>query len=321
MDFYERVMWMTPSNGLYYYKVYGLNIASEIELSELITLSQKDHIDVYIIRKTMSDEIKAAQRNNIHFQFLANDIWYEIEDLGTFHAKEGRIIEVDCAEDKDPQLVKGYLLGTAFSCIMAQREQITIHGGTIVINHKAIIFTGDSGAGKSTLTTTLRNQGYGFLADDVSVTALNNLERFIVQPAYPQQKLCHDTMTQLGYTPSNYVKIDEERDKYLLPVKDQFIFQPMPLGGLVEISIGTGPHVELIEIKGKEKLKILFRNIYRQSIWSYLPMPTHYFKQCMLFVQQIPIYKLQRPAEKYTVDEQIKQLLKTIQKQGVEQII
>lgn len=309
---------MTCSNVLYYYKLYGLNIASEIELSELITLPQEADIDVYIVKKAISKEIKIAQKNNIHFQFAVNDIWYEIEDIGTFHIKEGSLIEIDYTEDKDLQLIKAYLLGTAFSCIMAQREQVTIHGGTIVINHKALIFTGDSGAGKSTLTTTLRSQGYGFLTDDVSVTKLNTLNQFIVQPAYPQQKLCRDTMAQMGYTLNNYMKIDEERDKYLLPVEDQFIAEPIPLGGIVEISIGTGDHVELTKIKGKEKLSILFRNIYRQDIWHYLPMPTHYFKQCMLLVQQVPIYKLKRPNGKYTVSEQIELILKTIQKQGIE---
>lgn len=310
---------MNNSSSLYHYKLYGLHVASEIELTELIVSSEQDNIDVLIIKKSISAEIKQAQINNIHYHFSTNDIWYEVEGLGTYHIKNGTSIEVDYDEDKDFQLVKGYLLGTAFGCLIAQREQVAFHGGTIVMNHGAIIVTGESGAGKSTLTTALRNQGYGFLADDVSVTTLNHANQCIVQPAFPQQKLCRDAMIQMGYTPNNYIKVDEERDKYLLPVKQQFINHAIPLTCIIEIAIGTT--LQLNEIKGKEKLKILFRNIYRCSIWEHLSMPSNYFKRCLMIAKQIPVYQLQRPDSEYTIDEQIMLLIKVFQDQKKEHVV
>lgn len=302
-------------NTLYHYKVYGLHVASEIELTELMKAPKEEHIDVHIIKKQVSNYIRQQQNKGIRYRFEPNDIWYEIKNLGIYHIKSGCLIEVDCSDDKDLQDVKAYLLGTAFGCLMVQRQQVAIHGGTIVMNHKAVIFTGDSGAGKSTLTTALRTNGYAFLADDVSAIAYNTFNQITVQPAFPQQKLCKDAMTQMGYTPTDYMKIDEERDKYLLPVSQHFINHAVPLGSIVEISISSTPNVQLEEVKGTEKLSILLKNIYRSSIWSYLPMPPSYFKQCMAILNQAAIYKLQRPEGIYTVEEQIELLTRALQKQ------
>ena len=83
--------------------------------------------------------------------------------------------------------------------IMLQRDMIAIHGGTIAMNGKGLLITGNRGAGKSTLTSALRLKGYPLVADDVSA-----MKSLMVQPAYPQQKVCEDMMNYLGYHSTNY---------------------------------------------------------------------------------------------------------------------
>ena len=70
---------------------------------------------------------------------------------------------------------------------MIQRDIVAIHGGTIVIDNKAIILTGNRGAGKSTLTTGLRLKGYPFISDDVAAIEIKDSIP-MVKHGFPYQK-------------------------------------------------------------------------------------------------------------------------------------
>ncbi|WP_054743245.1 hypothetical protein [Cellulosilyticum ruminicola] len=306
-------MKISSTNKLYHYKMYGLHITSEIELSDLITAPQEGISDVKIIYDVMPEMIKKAQEQNIHYDFKPHEMWFEVEDLCTFYIQDGHLIKIINSHGKDEQLIKGHLFGNAFACLLAQRQQIAIHGGTIVINEQAVIITGDSGAGKSTLTTALRQRGFKFLADDVSALNCTDPNNSLVEPTFPYQKLCTDVMHQMGYNLDSYLKIDEEREKYLIPVGDSFLNEAVRLGGIVEISIGMQQNIHFQEAKGHEKLTILLKNIYRQSIWQLLPMPSSYFKQCLNLLKQVPIYTLQRPAAQDTLTEEVDIVIRLFQ--------
>ena len=302
------------ANLLYHYRIYGLHITSEIKLSDLIEAPKEEQSDVYILYSDMPEYIKNARKQQIYYDFKPTQMWFEVENLCIFSIQNGNLIEIIQGEGKDFQMIKGYLLGTALSCLMAQRQKIAIHGGTIIINHQAIIITGESGAGKSTLTTALRQKGFKFLADDVSALNCEDADNILVEPTFPHQKLCTDVMHHLGYTLDDYLKIDEEREKYLVPVKDDFSEEAIKLGGIVELSIGTETNIQFSEAKGHEKLNILLRNIYRKSIWEMIPMPPQYFKKCVNILKQIPIYTLQRPKDKDTLPEEVDIITKLLLK-------
>lgn len=302
------------TNLSYHYKMYGLHITSEIELSDLIEAPKEEQSDVYIVYSAMPEHIKNAREQQIHYDFKPMQMWFEIEDLCIFSIQNGNLIEIIQGEEKDLKSIKGYLLGSAFGCLMAQRQKIAIHGGTIIMNQQAIIFTGESGAGKSTLTTALRQKGFKFLADDVSALNCEDPNNTLVEPTFPHQKLCTDVMHHLGYTLDDYLKIDEEREKYLVPVKEDFSEEAIQLGGIVELSIGTETNIQFSEVKGHEKLNILLKNIYRRKIWEMVPMPPQYFKKCLNILKQIPIYTLQRPADRDTLTEEVDIITKLFQK-------
>ena len=147
----------------FYYKVYGLDVESEINIDEFVT---KENIDennkVTMKYSTMPESIKENIKNNKKFNFSKEEIWFFVDNIATYRVTGGNLIEFEPCDNADPYLLRVFLMCSCLGFIMIQRDVVAIHGGTIVIDDKAIIFTGHRGAGKSTLTTALRLKGYPF---------------------------------------------------------------------------------------------------------------------------------------------------------------
>lgn len=298
---------MASKNIKYYYDVYGLKIKSDIELPELLKSNDVNYEINICTGITPINIVKSIEQGR-NLYLNCKEIWFNIKSVGTYMLYNGNTILVDKDAKADIEDVKAYLLGSALGMILFQRNTLAIHGGTIVINNKTLTIVGESGAGKSTLTTALRLNKYLFMADDVSVINDN----LMINSSYPQQKLCKDTMLKLGYELNQFKKIDDDREKYKIPLKEDFISKPVKMGSICEIKIADNSKVEIEEVKGKEKLIILINNIYRIELIKKSGIPPEYFKKCLEIAQNIKFYRMYRPKDKYTISEQIRVLENTL---------
>ena len=151
----------------YLYRVYGLNIESEIKIPELSKLDNEDIINAKINYEIVSDEIKELIKMGYMGGYQKQDMWFNIPNLAIYHITNGNQVIIEPYENADNQLVKVYILGSVVGMVLLQNDMVALHGGGIVINDNGYVFTGDKGAGKSTITTALRQRGYNFVADDV----------------------------------------------------------------------------------------------------------------------------------------------------------
>jgi hypothetical protein len=302
-------------NKIFNYRVYGINIESEIVLPELLTNNYKEDacVDVSISYGSMPKEIYAEIQEGKWFNFEKDKMWFLVNDVAKYYMLNGNTIIVEPYNNANNHDVKAFLLGSAFGMLLIQRHIIAIHGGTVVVGGQAIVITGEQGAGKSTLTSALREKGYFFMADDVSVIGKRKDTKHVIHPGYPQQKLCRDAMEKMGYKIEDFKRIDEGRDKYAIPVHKSFIKEPMPMGAIFEITIGEGPHVEVEEITGAEKLKLLLKNIYRVEVTQYSGLSSNYFKKCIGISKTVPLFKIKRPKDKFSVEEQISVIEKVLE--------
>ena len=297
---------MEENKMKYYYKVYGLNIESEIKIPELIILEKENepNIDVTIYIGKMAEGINIAKNQGVLEGFRKKEMWFYIKGIATYYIKNGREIVVEPYRDIDDYYIKTYILGSAFGLLLIQRNIVAIHGGTVVIDDKAIICTGHTGAGKSTLTSALRLNGAKLLADDVS--SIDIKDEIMVYPAYPQQKLCGDAVRKLGYDTGDFIRIDEGRDKYAIPSKTEFISEPVKLSAIFEVMVGDIEKVEIRELKGSEKMNTIMKNIYRGYVNEIAGLDREYFKKFLKITKEINLYRIIRPKDKFTVNEQIK---------------
>ena len=288
------------------YYVYGLNIKSEIEIDEFqkrdIILEDKI---VNIKNGIMSNEIKADILKGIHIKLSKDKIWFHIDNIATYCITNGNNIEIEVCENADMQLMKVYVMCSCLGFIMLQRDMVAIHGGVIEMDNKAVIFTGDRGAGKSTLTTALREKGYKFISDDVAGIKIDKVP--FVMPGFPYQKLCESAMNNFGYDKEDYTSFMSDKEvKYIVPAKDQFVYEEKELTSMVKLTVGDVDEVTIEELTGSEKLNNIIENIYRGEYLKYLGgMNPQYFKKCIDIAKNIRFFKITRPANKFTVDEQI----------------
>ena len=288
------------------YYVYGLNIRSEIEIDEFhkIDMILEDKV-VNIKNGVMPKEIKDDILKGSKIKFSRNRIWFYIPNIATYCIINGSEIIVEVAEGADMQLMKVYLMCSCLGFIMLQRDMVAIHGGVIEIDDKAVIFTGDRGSGKSTLTTALRRKGYKFISDDVASIEINKLP--YVMPGFPYQKLCKSAMDNFGYDKDSYISFMSDNEiKYIVPAKDEFIYEPKELTAIVKLTVGDVDEVTIEELRGCEKLNNIIQNIYRGEYIKHLgKMDSVYFKQCIDIAKNIRFFKVTRPANQFTIDTQI----------------
>lgn len=298
----------------YYYNVYGLEIESSIEIEEFIKIKNKpkQKESVKIIEGKMKETIKQSIAQGVRNNFSKDEIWFHVENIGTYYIAGGELIQVEPCENCDRKLLKVFIMCSCMGFIMIQRNKVAIHGGTIVIGDKSIIITGDRGAGKSTLTTALRLKGYKFLSDDVAATTVDGKPR--IDYGFPYQKLCEDSMDKLGYDKEQCTSfMSDTQVKYMVPAHEEFVELSVPLGAICEIVASDVEEVEIEVIKGREKLMHLMKNLYRGEFLQYVGgIQGEYFKQCIAIAKEIDFYRIKRPQTEFTIEEQIRYIEKIV---------
>lgn len=301
---------MNLEKSKFYYKVYGLDIESDIAIDEFISIDDiNDNNKVTMMCSKMPEHIEQNIRNNKKSVFSKDEIYFHVDNVATYRVTNGNLIEFEPCENADPYLLRVFLMCSCLGFIMIQRDIIAIHGGTIVIDNKAIILTGDRGAGKSTLTTALRLKGYPFISDDVAAIEIKN-ESPMVKHGFPYQKLCSSAMDKFGYNKEKYFSFMSDTEiKYLVDAHNDFVYEDTRLFALCELSVEDVDKVQIKEIKGSEKLSKLAANRYRMefihSIGGTTPVA---FKTLLEIAKNIKFYKIVRPYGQFTADEQVELL-------------
>ncbi|WP_195986743.1 hypothetical protein [Clostridium sp. D53t1_180928_C8] len=292
----------------YYYKVYGIEIKSEIYIGEFIEVKNVEHTSdkVSFIYGTIPNNVMDKLKKGEYSSEKENEVYLFIRDVATYYISNGNKVMIDVCKGADKKMINIFLLGSVLGILMLQRKQVAIHGATITKNNKAFIITGDRGAGKSTLTTALRLRGYGFLSDDVA--SINYTDKPLINHGFPYQKLCEDAMNSLKYDKDKYKSFEaDEKIKYLVPVKEEFVTDNIEVTKMFEIVIGDVKEAVIERITGHNKLSKILDNIYRKEyINACGTMDKNYFRQCVEIAKHIDIYRIIRPNGKFTVDDQIK---------------
>jgi hypothetical protein len=298
----------------YIYRVYGLDVKSDIILPELITL-ENNMTHTFDVTISLGNVPEHKENPKVKFEnyFISdNELYFHVYGVAKYYIADGDKIIVEPEEDANIDDIKTYLLGSAFGAILIQRNIVAIHGGAMMVNGKIMIFTGDMGAGKSTLTSALRLDGNKFLADDVSVIGTTKEGVTVVYPGYPQQKLCKDIMLKFGYDTTKFKKINSDRNKFALPVLGDFVKEPIQLGSIIELTVGDVDEVKIAEMKGSEKLKVIYKNIYRKEFIDDTGLRPAYFKNFINVVKKVSLYRITRPKDIFSIERQIELIHNTI---------
>ncbi|WP_096187160.1 aldolase [Evansella halocellulosilytica] len=284
------------------YKAFGLSIASEFALPELVTMHHQEgkSADVTISRCDLIDMWEASSVSNKYFVINEDHIMFKIPGTGVFLVRNGREILVSPETDSKHDYMRLYLLGTCMGAILLQRRILPLHGSAIAIDDKAYAIVGDSGAGKSTLASALLQEGCQLLSDDVIPVSLSNTENPFVTPAYPQQKLWQESLNEFGLSSKQYKPIIDRETKFSIPVREQFSDTSLPLAGVFELVKTDHEEIELNPIDTLARFEKLFSHTYRQFFIAPSGLMDWHFHTCAKIVKKIDFYQLKRPVSHFT---------------------
>jgi hypothetical protein len=188
---------------------------------------------------------------------------------------------------------------------LLQREILSIHCSAVCMpegcDDGAVLITGASGAGKSTITRKLLERGYKLMADDVA--AVRKEDKPTVYPAFPYQKLCRNEIEKRAFNMEELIYIGEEKDKFLVPVKDSFVGNPQNLKYLVYLVISDEPEVKIEKLKGIAQFIAFKRNIFLHKLCGSWENDSKFLNLCLKLAADCPVYVISRPVGKDTIDE------------------
>ncbi|MFC4098189.1 HPr kinase/phosphorylase [Paenibacillus xanthanilyticus] len=279
------------------YESFGLRIASEIELPELLPgkPQEPDWADIDIRLEDLEQVWREHEVPGDYYAFLPDRLLFYVPDIAIFSVSGGREIRVSPLPGSGETARRLYVLGTCMGTILIQRKTLPLHGSAVLIDGRAYAIVGDSGAGKSTLAKAFVERGHLLLSDDViAVSQAGPDGRPIVQPAYPQQKLWQQSLDSFGLDRRSFDPLYET--KYAVPVRSGFCADPVPLAGVFELAKSEEGEIELAPYTGLEPLPILRMHTFRQFLIPQLGGDTWHFGAIARLASHIPVYRLRRPA-------------------------
>lgn len=287
----------------YQYIIYNLKVSAgfEIPMGKVTQFACKPEVIIRmgVVPEWIHTDIRAGNEDCL----TENSMWFYIPGMAIYMIEGGNQITVQIlSEEFTPLDVCSYLTGSAFTLLLIQRGYIPVHGGMVVKDGCVAIISGRSGAGKSTTVMELLNRGFRFMSDDVSAILVNN-ESITAIPAFPQQKLCRDIIIKYQIDESNLIYIDEDRDKYARPIPEQNYEQSQKkLNYMIEIVPYQGDNVQVQEVQGVEKLKMLTSNLYRGLVYEKMGISMERMDKFLRIASGVKMYQILRPQNMDSLD-------------------
>jgi hypothetical protein len=280
---------------MFRYRIYGLVLQSDVEFSHLVKAGDDENVDVRIRYGNIRDEVIECLK---HAQVKTYDIGFEkscfMNKGGYYRISDGKEIIYETKDGYTPEGVGPWLLGFAFAMLLMQRNSLAVHCSAIADKDGAFLISGVPGAGKSSLTRVLLERGYGIMADDVA--AVNVEEDGVnVYPAFPYQKLCRNEVEKREMDEDDLIYINEDKDKYLVPVGDAFIGEKRPLKYLIFIVVSNKDRVEVHKLSGLNQLFAIKENLFLTRLKGSWLNQKQLLDACLKVASSCPVYLIERP--------------------------
>lgn len=299
------------------YKAFGFSIRSKISFPELLVNdNQMGSIDIEIELRDLSKLWLELSDSQSTLVMNENFVMFKVADTAIFLIEKGRQITVSPLNEYKEDVIRLYLLGSCMGAILMQRGIFPLHGSAVEINGKAYGIIGDSGAGKSTLASAFLQKGYKLLTDDVIGVYFTKDNIPMVIPSYPQQKMWQESLDEFGMENKDFRPIYQRETKFAIPIKKQFTYKSLPLGGVFELTLTLNEEIELKQIEGLSRFQTLLIHTYRNLLIKNLGLTNWHFINSANILKQVNMYQLRRPKNTFTANELVSRILSCVKKEN-----
>jgi hypothetical protein len=290
-----------PALGNLYYSIFGLTLASDLELPELRPIpAPADSPDIVISLGEIADTKRApGLYKTSHGALLV------IDEVARYAVRDGTHIVIEPRPGTPLANVRLFLLGSAMGMLIHQRGLLPLHGNAIEIEGRAFAFVGHSGAGKSTLAAWFHDHGYPILSDDVCVVRFDGAGMPMLSAGIPRLRLWREAIEASGRVTDPYDRSyagDEDYDKYDIPVDATATPTcPLPLAAVYSLRRGDEPGIE--RLGPVDSAEVLFANTYRGAYLDHTATNTMHWQACLDVIRWVPLFDFVRPWKLDTLSE------------------
>lgn len=287
------------------YRLFGLNLRSEIDLAGLAPAFETAAPDVEITFGPLPASDHTGYRAAEDGTLLA------VAKVGRYLIREGRQIVIDPAPGASERNLRLFLLGSAIGALLHQRGLLPLHANAIDIGGRAVAFSGHSGAGKSTIAAWFHDRGHNILADDVCVIGFDEAGRALAYPGIPRLRLWREALEASGRDAQAYARSFDDTDKYDVPTVNESVAEPMPLAAIYLLRKAeeeSGGEAEIERLKGVEAVETLVSNTYRGGYLSMIGRTREHLTACVRVARAVPVFRAQRLWGFDRFDEQARRL-------------
>ncbi|WP_191561456.1 aldolase [Metabacillus idriensis] len=303
------------------YLAFGYKINSQIEFNELpFLVGDRKYPELDILLVDLKNELSNFKNNGeVEFQINKDKVSFLVPKIALFSIDSANIIKVYILNEQRMDVVKLFTLGTCIGILLLQRNILPLHGSAIEIHGNAYAFIGHSGAGKSTLASAFIQKGYKLISDDVIPVTVDSSNQPVVIPAYPQQKLWKESLEEFQIDSTQFKPLFERETKFVIPVTDHFSTKEIPLVGVFELTkTSENDAVEITSISKLQSLRTLYFHTYRNFLLNDMRLIEWHFKFTANILEKIFVNKISRPISRFTTDELVLQILKSVTKEEKE---
>ena len=289
------------------YRLFGLNVRSEIDLPELTPCAIEAEPEVTIRLSDIGADVSAPGLHAVD-----GDLVFVAEDVARYRIAAGRTIVVERLPNSPARNVRLFLLGSAFGALLHQRGLLPLHANAVEIGGKAVAFMGESGAGKSTLAAWFHDNGYPVLADDVCVIGFDQKGAPRAYPGLPRLRLWLDALESSGRSVQGLSRSFEDSssrvDKYDVPIAaGSSAPSDLPLRALYVLEQGDEFLIE--QLTGVAAADAIIANTYRGAFLAAAGTQRQHWESAVELARTIPVYRLRRSKRFDRIDEECSGLL------------
>ena len=240
-------------------------------------------------------QIANPEFSNQWMALASREFFMEVEEVGSFYAKNGNYVEYSVERGALPSAVELFLNGSVYGALLHQRAILPIHGSSFIFNGTCVMLCGHSGTGKSSLTASFCLHGGEFHTDDVTPILFEEDEPR-VWPKSDRIKLWEDSLQQLGKKKQGLAKIRTVDEKYYYELESART-DPSPLHHVLILRVEETDSVSFRNVEKTEAFTHLHKEIYRRGFLGAMPeTESAYLKKISTICNRVPVTRLGRPA-------------------------
>lgn len=287
----------------YFYRAYGLSIASDFPLPPLPAGTPAAITDLTIRRsqlptKPAFDGSKAYRAGiNARFgQTEQNDLWLDWPPLITFMARNGNELIVDTSQTDD-HVISLFTLSEALGLILFQRGYFLLHGSAIRIGDEGIVFLGEPGAGKSTTVAAFAGKGASVICDDMVCIRPDMTGNHQLIPAFSQIKIWGSSVAGLQLHQESMTPVREGIDKFSWHESITFNEEPIPLNRIFVLLPLNEPGSTVTPLPSSQvPVELLHHFPLPDALLSGKKLKD-YFEKSAAIARTTPLFRMSRPAD------------------------